>query len=498
MTLRRKFLTRNLALVAGLIVIGTASVWGLHGLRQEVRTANYLYGELQAVEDAQLKVAEAAGQAASNPPDVKAIDTSLASAITRLEEFTDRSKNDHQAAPDNYSDKRLAAAHVMGMLRGAREQLSRAGAAPRPAVTGEIASQLRSAIKHLQDLNYDCDQLMHAAQQSATQRVRWTTGVVAGLSAIGIAAAIFLSIAQHRSVMHPLHELRDGVRKLAGGDFSQRCPVTGDKEFVELSEEFNRMAAELEDFYKRLEQKVAIKSKELVRSERLASVGFLAAGVAHEINNPLNIISGYAELSMKQLVDQPGKAELAEALRVIRDEAFRCKEITAKLLSLARSGDGHRENFSLSNVAADVTGMLHGLKNYRDRRVDVRLGKDDPLLVHGSPNEIKQVLLNLTVNALEACKPGIGEVSIDGRRQGSWVELIVADNGRGMSAEVLDHVFEPFFTDKRGTPAPGTGLGLSITHAIIEGHGGQIRAESDGLGHGSKFVVRLPAAPVGA
>src|SRR4029078_12492361 len=97
--------------------------------------------------------------------------------------------------------------------------------------------------------------------------------------------------------------------------------------------------------------------------------------------------------------------EVAEAMRVIRAEAFRCKDITGKLLSLARSGDGQRENFSLAAVAEDVSGMLHGLRNYRDRRVDVRLRKDDPLLVHGSPNKIQQGTLKLHANTVEASAP---------------------------------------------------------------------------------------------
>src|SRR5204863_8459420 len=120
------------------------------------------------------------------------------------------------------------------------------------------------------------------------------------------------------------------------------------REFSELAGEFNQMASELDGLYRELEAKVAAKSKELVRSERLASVGFLAAGVAHEINNPLSIISGYAELSLKRLLDSDDNdpqsiAEAAQGLRIIRDESFRCKEITGKLLSLAKTGTRNQE-----------------------------------------------------------------------------------------------------------------------------------------------------------
>ncbi len=115
------------------------------------------------------------------------------------------------------------------------------------------------------------------------------------------------------------------------------------------------------------------------------------------------------------------------------------------------------------------------------------------LTILGNVVEMKQVLLNLTINALEATRPGLGEVRIQGRRNMAAVELSVRDNGRGMSAETIEHVFEPFFTDKRGAGDPGTGLGLTITHAIVENHGGHITAESEGVGMGSRFTIRLPA-----
>jgi signal transduction histidine kinase len=106
---------------------------------------------------------------------------------------------------------------------------------------------------------------------------------------------------------------------------------------------------------------------------------------------------------------------------------------------------------------------------------------------------MKQVVLNLTVNALEAVSPNNGEVRIEGRQAGKWVELSVTDNGRGMNAESIKHVFEPFYTEKRGSAEPGTGLGLTITHAIVQSHGGRIQAESDGPGRGARFTIFLPA-----
>ena len=228
----------------------------------------------------------------------------------------------------------------------------------------------------------------------------------------------------------------------------------------------------------------------------MVSVGFLAAGVAHEINNPLNIMSGYAELSAKRLrrgAEADVVADVLSALTVIREEAFRCKEITGKLLSLAKGSGEGRETLSLSHVVSDIAVMVRGLKNFRGRHLEVAIDPAEPLAVSANSTEMKQVMLNLMVNALDAVKPGPGEVIIDGRREGGWVEVAVRDNGRGMTSQVLERVFEPFYTDKRGAGEPGTGLGLSITHAIVTNHGGQIRGESDGAGKGSRFVIRLPA-----
>ncbi|MDB5303542.1 MAG: zraS 9, partial [Phycisphaerales bacterium] len=317
---------------------------------------------------------------------------------------------------------------------------------------------------------------------------------------------------QYRALVRPLLWLRQEMRRSAANGYSEIARPTGDVEFKDVAAVFNGLARDLADLYRNLEQKVIQRSRELVRSERLASVGFLAAGVAHEINNPLTVISGYAELAGKKLrrvmnggnleepcgeLDAEAEAEALhnalEAQGIIHDEAFRCKEITSRLLSLARGGGEGREPLCLDEIARQVAVLTKGFKNYRDRRVVLEFEESASLQVVANATEMKQVLLNLTVNALEAASPERDEVRIGGRRAGDWVEVYVQDNGKGMTPETIEQVFEPFFTAKRGAGEPGTGLGLSITHAIIENHGGRLRAESDGPGRGSRFTVRLPA-----
>ncbi len=178
---------------------------------------------------------------------------------------------------------------------------------------------------------------------------------------------------------------------------------------------------------------------------------------------------------------------------MINDEAFRCKEITSRLLSLARPGDESRTSVNLADVADQVASIVSGLPASGGRRIVVTADANRAqLIVSAVEAEMKQVVLNLTLNALDAI-PSTGEVGIGVTRSNNQIELSVTDNGKGMSPQTLERIFEPFFTERRGVRQGGTGLGLSISHAIIENHDGSIRAQSDGPGRGSKFTVTLPA-----
>jgi signal transduction histidine kinase len=275
-----------------------------------------------------------------------------------------------------------------------------------------------------------------------------------------------------------------------------RAPIDGDGEFRALAAEFNRMAGELQAVQIDLEQRVAAKSRQLVQSERLASVGYLAAGVAHEINNPLAIIAGYGERAMKRLEglgDSPGVASARQSIGIMGDQAFRCKQITDHLLMLARPGESARRPLALERVAQDVLSSVGGLARFSDRRLTLEAGIGGALCVVGNEGELRQTLLNLVINALEAAGPKTGQVQLRIHRAGAEVELSVTNNGAGMTQETLARVFEPFFSSKKGD-RPGTGLGLSIAQAIVADHGGRLEAHSDGAGAGSRFVIHLPAA----
>lgn len=495
MTLKRKLLVQNLVVVCGLTAVGAVCCWRLYALRRDVGVSSYAYTELKTAENTAVHVATVRGLLTAREANRDQIVSHLQEAVTGLDAFI--------RGPSDYVPDETARAEYKKINRNAEAALSRVKdvlqQVSNPEANGaDAATQMAvmdDALLNVDSLTRDCAAYIRSREERATSSVFVASVTIGGMLAGVVLLAALLSILQYRSIMTPLLRLKRGVHRIASADFADKLEPAGDAEFVALSQDFNRMAGELEAFYRDLEQKVMAKSKELVRSERLASVGFLAAGVAHEINNPLNIISGYAELTAKQLrepLDPTAAVEAAQSLQIIRDEAFRCKEITGKLLSLTKGGD-NREVLSLDEVARDVARMTAGLKNYRDRQVVVRMEGAEPLQVVANLNEMKQVLLNLTVNALEAVKPGEGEVRIEGRRSDGWVELSVKDNGRGIAPETLKHVFEPFFTEKRGSGMPGTGLGLSITHAIVEKHGGRIVAESEGPGRGSRFTLHLPS-----
>jgi signal transduction histidine kinase len=242
------------------------------------------------------------------------------------------------------------------------------------------------------------------------------------------------------------------------------------------------------------------RTKEVVRSEQLASVGFLAAGVAHEINNPLAIIAWSAEALESRVHDiiyaddvKPDDEHnqeitvLKNYLRRIQDEAFRCKGITESLLNFSRIGDVDHQDTDLRELTNDVIEMVKHVGSYRNKHIEFRCGERVVACVNSQ--EIKQVLLNLITNALDSLDEN-GTVTIELGMHRGQARLIVRDNGCGMTAEVLEHLFEPFFTRRRD--GQGTGLGLSISYRIVIDHGGKIEAASDGPGTGSQFSVLLP------
>lgn len=323
-------------------------------------------------------------------------------------------------------------------------------------------------------------------------------GMIVAVTATIIAIVLLLTLLYYFRVwvFRPIKSLQRGVKRVKGGDFDHPISIQSKDELEELANEFNAMTARLRDIYKDLANQVNERSRQLVRSERMVSVGFLAAGVAHEINNPLHSISLYSEALERRVGDvtqrlpQETTQEIHNYLRVIQQEAFRCKDITKKLLDFSRPGEQKRERIDLGKLIEDVIHVAKPLPNARGKTIQYTPAY---LVAAVSPPDLKSVVLNLIVNALDSMDEG-GTLAVSLESASGQALLSFRDTGCGMTQDVLENIFEPFFTRKR--TGNGTGLGLSISHQIIDSHGGQITAESGGPGRGSTFTVRLPLTDV--
>ena len=365
-------------------------------------------------------------------------------------------------------------------------------------------------------------------------RTRYRTWIVmAWSSAIGaLGMLVGLFVYARSAVVRPFKNLLYGARRVAQCDFAYRIHTSSSDEIAELAHAINLGAQSFLAIQKDLKEQVRQRSEEVIRNEQLASVGFLAAGVAHEINNPLAAIAWSAEALEARLhrilhpvlhqstevgrsvVDPSGvvpfdssgattAATLAASdletlrtyLRRIQDEAFRCKGITERLLDFSRLGTKQRkQQTDMNSIVEDVVEMVRHLGPYRSQKVEFELA-DKPAIAWASPQEMTQVVLNLVTNALESLDPesksGMVRVKVQNRPESEQVFLVIEDNGCGMDDEVLKHLFEPFFTRRRD--GRGTGLGLPITNRIITDHGGRITPRSDGPGMGSRFEIVLPS-----
>jgi len=307
-------------------------------------------------------------------------------------------------------------------------------------------------------------------------------------------------------VVHgPLKALKEGTEHVASGDLGYQLPIETSDELAGLADSFNTMIrqlrdaqAEIEAANKGLEGRVAQKTLELNRAyeqmlqvEKMASIGKLAAVVAHEINNPLAGILTYAKLLKKQYAREGGEkqAETLSSLDLIEQESRRCGEILRNLMTFARSNPMNYEPADLNAVVDRSVRLVHhqlelgGVELHLDLALDLTPVRCDPA-------QIEQVVVSLMMNAIDAMRGG-GNLTLRTRRtpDSSAVQIQVQDNGVGIPADLLPNLFEPFFTTKeRGH---GLGLGLAISRNIVERHQGRIEVASE-PGRGSLFNITLP------
>jgi two-component system NtrC family sensor kinase len=304
-----------------------------------------------------------------------------------------------------------------------------------------------------------------------------------------------------RVVHKPVQELIAGTHRVAGGDLDYRLPVRSRDEIADLAESFNKMTAELAEARARLLEQTR---NALAGSEKMASLGKLAATVAHEVNNPLFGILTYAKLCRKAIegakIPEETRRPLAEQLEVIERESRRCGEIMRNLLTFARQTPRRREHNDLNELVGRAVRLMQHQFETRGIEIETDLAPELKR-VDCDAGQIQQAVLVLLVNAAEAMVQG-GRLRVATEVTGEAARLRVRDWGPGIGPDVLPHVFEPFFTTKDDQQR--TGLGLAVARSIVDQHCGSIEVHSK-LGEGTEFVITLPlegaeraAEPAGA
>jgi two-component system NtrC family sensor kinase len=318
-------------------------------------------------------------------------------------------------------------------------------------------------------------------------RTRLETAVVASLI-VALFIAVAIPVVSQRYVARPLAELSDRVTRLSSEEEIEPADSGDEVEF--LSEEFRRLAHELDTARARLfdesERKLELE-RELRRADKLAAIGTLASGLAHEIGTPLNVIRGRAEYLLSNRQNPP---RTAEGLEIIINQIDRISRIVRLLLNL---GSRREHSFAVCDLRPVVQRTLALLETEAARRkvsCKVELG-DDPLPVRCDADQLQQVFVNLGVNALDAMEGG-GSLTVAARRTSLGarpaVRIVFADTGAGISPEIRTRIFDPFFTTKE--PGKGTGMGLAVSEAIVRDHEGEIAVESTQAG--ARMAITLP------
>lgn len=295
------------------------------------------------------------------------------------------------------------------------------------------------------------------------------------LLAIGFIIIVFLS----RRFITPITQLAAIMEKTRGDYLDVKVDVKGQDELAILGERFNSMIERIRQANEEIRQT----HEKLVQSEKLASIGILASGVAHEINNPLGGLFNCLQM-LKQNGDNPSFRE--RYLELIREGLERIEATVGKLLWMARKGDHRPVNLNIGDAIYEVYSFIE----YRLRKNGIRFFSDidKDLNINVDPHDFQQVILNLFINSLQAMHNG-GSLKVIGRREDSKVRIEVIDTGTGIAQEDISRVFDPFFTTK--SPGEGTGLGLWLSYEIMKNYNGDITVESE-VGKGSKFILTFP------
>ena len=325
--------------------------------------------------------------------------------------------------------------------------------------------------------------------------------VLIGLTTL-ISLAFLIKFLMDRFLNQPVKELIDGTHRVAQGDLDFQIPIHSEDELGIFGRSFNQMTQDLKrakdaltEWGNQLEHLVDERTRDLreaqerlVRSEKLASLGKLSAGVAHEINNPLTGVLTFSQLLMEQF---PPESSEHQDLKVIHQETLRCRKIVRGLLEFSRQTAPEKRPVDIRVLLEEVLNIVTNQESFQNIQLEKQIDGEIPSLM-ADLDQLKQVFFNIVINASEAMVDG-GTIKIrtEWLKERSQVAVYFEDNGPGISATDLDKLFDPFFTTKE----MGTGLGLAVSYGIIKAHRGNIEITSK-LGEGCQVTVTLPVESI--
>jgi len=352
-------------------------------------------------------------------------------------------------------------------------------------IVRQESGSLYAAYVPLRDVSGNLVAMLGAGdRQDATTALRKrTTALFTSLIAAGMVFGFLMSFLFSAWLVSPIGRLVEGVARVAGGDLEHKVRVEPADELGKLTRAFNQMVQAIRERDHKLRE---MTESRLTQAEKQVSIGRLAAGVAHEINNPLTAMLTLSMLWLKKMApDDPRRGDV----EIIVAEAARCREIVQNLLDFARERPVETRLIDINSV---IESTLILARNYA-AVANVQLCPamaTAPLIVNADAKLLRQVFINLLINSAEAAEQGgMVRVETDEDSSGGFVQVKIVDNGKGIPKEHLERVFEPFFTTKAA--GKGTGLGLSVSLGIVQKHGGTIEIQSE-AGKGTTVIVLLP------
>ncbi len=382
-----------------------------------------------------------------------------------------------EIGPDNYTMMKNAIAEYESLI----DRVALNYGSPEEK---DLVERLRMRAREIQSLTED---LSKRERANISEMLRMSMNILLFALLASAIAGILINIKLARSIAAPIRELEKATKKVAMGDFSEVIEVKGTDEITSLEISFNQMEDKLKDSLSSLELAVRNlhdKQNQLVEAEKLASIGIFAAGIAHEINNPLTSVLTFSHLMLEQM---PEGDPRRETLKMMTRETERARIIVRQLLSFAKETPLKTVRTNVNCPINEIIETLSAQGLFDGIEVGLNFAGNLPE-IQADPVKLEQVVLNILLNAIHSITPP-GKIEVITRTAGHSVEILISDTGCGIPEEYVGKIFDPFYTTKESTK--GTGLGLAVSYGIIKKHGGEVEVKSI-PGKGSTFVVRLP------